>query len=64
MADPAMLRRAGVRVDACAATATIASRAPVMPCITGGCGPHLDQAALDFATWVAIASIKGGERQS
>jgi hypothetical protein len=23
-----------------------------------------DQAALDFATWVAIASISGGDRQS
>ena len=31
---------------------------------TSGCARLPDQAALDFATWVAIASIRAGDRQS
>jgi hypothetical protein len=67
MTDLAMLRRAGLRVedsthDAAPGTITLPRR--VMPGITGWSRTRLDQAALDFATWVAIASIKAGDRQS
>ena len=39
---------------------------PVVIAATGGCVRLRDQAALavDFATWVAIASISAGDRQS
>jgi hypothetical protein len=37
---------------------------PIQSLLAGNMTSRSAQAAFDFATWVAIASIKGGERQS